>query len=86
MTMPKGRNPGAVNNPELLADLAANIKTAEQAMVNAEVYIAMLREAGENITQATKDLVQQKVRIDNWKRMLKKRGVDVDAIPLAEEE
>jgi len=84
--MAKGKSPGAVNNPALLADLAANIKTAEQAMVDAEEYIAMLREAGEDISQATKDLVAQKVRIDNWKRMLKKRGVDVDAAPSPEEE
>lgn len=84
--MAKKTNPGAVNNPELLADLAANIKTAEQAMADAEGYVAMLREAGEDITQATKDVVHQKVRIDNWKRMLKKRGVDVDAIPSPESE
>lgn len=71
---------------EMAQDLAINIKLAEQAMVEAKEYIAMLREAGEDVSQALKDLTTQKVRLDNWKRMLKARGVDVDKVKLPEGE
>jgi len=78
--MPKGKNPGAVNNDALMHDLAVNIITAEQAMVDAKEYIKLLQDAGEDISQPLKDLTQQKVRVDNWKRTLKARGVDVEKI------
>lgn len=71
---------------EMAQDLAINIKLAEQAMVEAESYIAMMREAGEDVSQALKDLTHQKVRLGNWKRMLKARGLDVDKVTLPTEE
>lgn len=71
---------------EMGHDLAINIKLAEQAMEQAKEYIAMMREAGEDVSQALKDLTHQKVRLDNWKRMLRARGVDVDKVELPETE
>lgn len=84
--MAKGKNPLPPGGDELLQDIAANIKMAEQAMADAQEYIAMMREAGEDVSQALKDLATQKVRIDNWKRTLRARGVDVDNLPAAESE
>lgn len=71
---------------EMARDLAINIKMAEQAMEEANEYIAMMREAGEDVSQALKDLVTQKVRLDNWKRMLRARGIEVDKVELPEGE
>lgn len=71
---------------EMARDLAFNIKSAEAAMEEAKEYIAMMREAGEDVSQALKDLTTQKVRIGNWRRMLKARGIDVDKVTLPEEE
>lgn len=80
---PKQMPPGG---DEMAQDLAINIKLAEQAMGEAKEYIAMMREAGEDVSQALKDLTTQKVRLDNWKRMLRARGVDVDKVKLPEGE
>jgi ribosome maturation protein Sdo1 len=78
--MAKGSNQLPPGGDEVLTDIAVNIKTAEQAMADAKVYIDMMREAGEDVSQALKDLTNQKVRIDNWKRMLRARGVDFDKV------
>lgn len=71
---------------EMAQDLAINIKLAEKAMEDAKGYIAMMREAGEDVSQALKDLTTQKVRLANWKRMLRARGIDVDKVTLPEGE
>lgn len=71
---------------EMARDLAINVKMAEQAMAEALEYIAMMREAGEDVSQALKDVVTQRVRLDNWKRMLKARGIEVDKVKLPESE
>jgi ribosome maturation protein Sdo1 len=80
--MAKGSNPLPSGGDEVLADVAVNIKAAEQAMADAKVYIGLMREAGEDVSQALRDLTGQKVRIDNWKRTLKARGIDVDKLEL----
>jgi ribosome maturation protein Sdo1 len=80
--MAKGSNPLPPGGDDVLRDIAVNIKTAEEAMADAKVYIDMMREAGEDVSQPLKDLTGQKVRIDNWKRMLRARGVDVDKLAL----
>lgn len=81
--MSPAKKPLPPGGEEMARDLAINIKLAEQAMEEANEYIAMMREAGEDVSQALKDLTTQKVRLDNWKRMLRARGVDVDKIELA---
>lgn len=83
--MTKKPNPNNAVPPDILADLAVNLRQAYQAVEQAESYIGLLREAGEDITQAQRELVQQKVRLDNWRRTLEKRGVNVARILEQEE-
>lgn len=82
--MPKKTNPLPQGGQQLLEDVAVNVKMAEQALGDAKAYIDLMAEAGEDVSQARKDLVTQKVRIDNWKRTLKARGVDVEAVKTEE--
>ena len=70
---------------QVLEDVAAAIADAEVQIPLAENFVQLLKDAGEDFTDAGALVIEAKAKVANWKRTLAKRGIEVPAPPVEEE-
>jgi len=63
---------------EILKDFAAELKTMESRLDEANELISVMEEAGEDTVTMKADYRATQLRINKWKNVLKARGIDVD--------
>lgn len=63
---------------EILQDFAAELKTMESRLDEANELISVMEEAGEDTVQMKADYRATELRINKWKNVLKARGIEVD--------
>ena len=60
---------------ETLSEIAKKIPEVEEMLKDAEELIRALAEAGEDTSELRRKYTEAKARLQNWKSMLKRRGL-----------
>ena len=70
---------------EVLQDVADAIGDAEAALPTAKELILILQEAQEDTTEVKEIVVEIEARIRQWKRVIKRQGIEIPPPPPTEE-
>ena len=59
---------------EVLKSIAIDLKTLEPQIAEATELVAIMKEAGESVTDMERDLRSLKIKQEKWQKILKSRG------------